>query len=147
MHVAASQPANLSRGIGVASCDEFRVCPRFVYVIEGQSCTYVGSTSDPERRWQAHQSAARKSSRGHSESWITTAMRRDGIDKYTFRIVHTLTGRRDDAVSLEHQLIWELRADGRTRVINALPRTGYHSAPCFGHQKPFVILGNRARKL
>lgn len=62
----------------------------YAYIIENkqQSKYYVGITSNPEDRWKRHQSNARSTSKNpRYNSYLYTAMRKHGIENFTFEVV------------------------------------------------------------
>jgi len=68
----------------------------YAYIIENiiNHTYYVGITSNPKDRWQRHQSNARSSSKDvHYQSYLYSAMRKYGIDNFTFEVIKTFTAR------------------------------------------------------
>jgi hypothetical protein len=112
--------------------------PHFIYVIEGPTACYVGCTTEPDRRWRTHRSAAAKS-KGFSRALIHHAMRRDGVDLYTFSVVQQLPSERG-AEDAEYAWVEKLRALGK-RVVNVYPRLPQHVAPRFGRVDGVVVNG------
>lgn len=78
----------------------------FVYCITNlkTSTKYIGKTTDPERRWRGHKNASISGQRGR----LYHAMRKFGLDLFTFQIVKEFTTE-TEAFSYEERLIQELK--------------------------------------
>lgn len=124
----------------IRSADERRYGVNSIYVLEGPSGTYVGCTSQPEKRLRSHQSQARSRS-NRNQLCIHRAMKRDGIELYSFRIVAQAKGHYA-AEETEFEVIQQLRSEG-ARVLNVHPRTPAHNPPNAGRVNYVVVNGER----
>lgn len=84
-----------------------------IYLIEGPGGIYVGRTRHAAGRWQRH---AYQVVLGNP-SPLYAAMRRDGCERYTMRVVLSVNGGSFEACRAENTVIWHFVQSG-ARVLN-----------------------------
>jgi hypothetical protein len=110
----------------------------FVYTLTGPTGVYVGSSTDPERRFRSHRAKANCAPTARDQM-ITLALRHDGCDSYVLEVFGSAIGL-PFSEDIEYALVTKLRGEGK-RVLNVLPRTPLHTAPCFGRFVGVVVNG------